>query len=90
MYPFFEFKRSIDRFRQQETGSAAVQSAALFGAIALAVAGLAAPYLNSAVENYAQDRSLGIDRAITGSIETEKRYTIRRSVLEPNGSVIYR
>jgi hypothetical protein len=65
-----------------ESGGAAVQSALLFGAIAMALSVLIAPQLKNVADTYAENRALGIDRVITGSIEKPKRYTIRKSVLD--------
>ena len=63
-------------------GNITVQSALLFGAIALSLSVLAAPLLNDAANRYAENRALGIDRVMTGSIEKSKTYTVRKSVLD--------
>ena len=63
-------------------GNVTVQSALLFGAIALSLSVLAAPLLNDAANRYAENRALGIDRVMTGSIEKSKTYTVRKSVLD--------
>ena len=61
---------------------ASVQAALLFGAVAMALAVLAAPMLQSATAFYAENRAFGIDRVMTGSIEKGKRHTVRHSVLD--------
>lgn len=63
-------------------GNITVQSALLFGAVALSLSVLAAPLLNDAADRYAENRALGIDRVMTGSIEKSKTYTVRKSVLD--------
>jgi Flp pilus assembly pilin Flp len=77
-----EIKKRLDGLRRDESGGAAVQSALMFGAIAMALSVLIAPQLKNAVDVYAENRGLGIDRVITGSVEKSKRYTIRKSVLD--------
>lgn len=64
------------------------QTALLFAGISLAVAVLAAPLLQGAVERYAQYRALGVDRVLTGSVSSGPRLTIRRSVLQEKPTVI--
>ncbi len=62
-----------------------MQTALLFGAVAMALSVLVAPQLKNAADIYAQNRALGIDRVMTGSIprdEKAKTYTIRKSVLD--------
>ena len=63
-------------------GNITVQSALLVGAVALSLSVLAAPLLNDAADRYAENRALGIDRVMTGSIEKSKTYTVRKSVLD--------
>lgn len=70
----------IGRFAGCASGSSSVQSAMLFGAVAMALAVLGAPFLQGAAQYYAQNRALGIDRVMTGSVE-KGSYTVRRSVL---------
>ena len=77
-----EIKNRFDLLKRDESGGAAVQSALMFGAIAMALSVLIAPQLKNAVDVYAENRSLGIDRVITGSVDKPKRYTIRKSVLD--------
>lgn len=70
------------RFSNHAGGGASVQAALLFGAVAMALAVLAAPMLQSATAFYAENRAFGIDRVMTGSIEKGKRHTVRHSVLD--------
>jgi len=67
---------------RNENGGAAVQFSLMFGAIALALSALIAPQLKYAVDMYAENRALGVDRVVTSSVEKPKRYTIRKSVLD--------
>ena len=66
-----------------ERGDGPVQMTLLVGGVALAVAVLSAPLLDRASKQFASARSQGVDQILTGSIGTSKRYTVRRSVLEP-------
>jgi hypothetical protein len=84
---FFQQKKIADAICDK-SGGATVNAAILFGVIALAVAGLATPILRDAAETYAENRALGIDRAVTGNVDKSKRYIIRRSVIDPEGSVV--
>ncbi len=64
-------------------GGATLHTALLFGAVALALSVLIAPQLKNAADTFAENRALGIDRVITGTISKEpKTYTIRKSVLD--------
>lgn len=63
-------------------GGATMQTAMLFGAIALALTVLVTPQLKSAADTYAENRALGIDHVMTGSIKKTKTYTVRKSVLD--------
>jgi len=67
---------------ENRAGNITVQSALLFGAVALSLSVLAAPLLNEAANRHAENRALGIDRVVTGSIEKSRTYTIRKSVLD--------
>lgn len=75
-------RRFIAALWGNRDGNITVQSALLFGAIALSLSVLAAPLLNDAANRYAENRALGIDRVMTGSIEKSKTYTVRKSVLD--------
>lgn len=75
-------KRAISGFCTDQRGNVTVQSALLFGAIALSLSVLAAPHLKQAADTYAENRALGIDRVMTGSVEKPKTYTVRKSVLD--------
>ncbi len=68
-------------FSKHNGGGASVQAAMLFGAIGMAMAVLAAPMLQGAVDYYADNRAFGLDRVMTGSVEKGNRYTVRKSVL---------
>ncbi|MEM9332661.1 MAG: hypothetical protein AAGA53_15155 [Pseudomonadota bacterium] len=69
-------------FLKSHSGETSVQLAAFFSALAVVVALMSAPMLDKAAKQYAENRSLGIDRVITGSVEKNKRYTVRKSVLD--------
>ncbi|MGB7286467.1 MAG: hypothetical protein WBC71_06005 [Salaquimonas sp.] len=69
-------------FKADQSGSTTTQTAMLFGAIAMALSVLVAPQLQSAVEVYAENKALGIDHVITGSVKPSKQYTVRKSVLD--------
>lgn len=69
-------------FKKNQNGSSTVQVALMFGAVAMALSVLAAPQLQNAVEIYAENKALGIDRVITGSINSSREYTVRKSVLD--------
>lgn len=70
----------LRRFAADRGGNTSVQTAMLFGAVAVALAVLVAPLLHSAANQIADTRALGIDRVITGSIE-KNSYRVNRSVL---------
>lgn len=75
----------IRRFMNDTHGGATLQTALLFGAVAMALSVLIAPQLKNAADIYAQNKALGIDRVMTGSVEKPddtKTYTIRKSVLD--------
>lgn len=74
----------ISQIRKDSHGGATVQTALLFGAVALALSVLIAPQLQGAVDTYAENKALGIDRVITGSLKPKKtkQYVIRKSVLD--------
>ena len=75
-------------FWRDRRGIMDTQMAFLVAGVSLAVAVLAAPVLQGAVAGYAQNRALGIDRVMTGSVSDGKRVTVRRSVLSENPTVI--
>jgi len=75
----------LRRFGRCDSGNSPVQTAMLFGAIAMALSVLAAPFLQGAASYYADNRAFGIDRVLTGSVEQrDETYTVRRSVLSPD------
>jgi len=83
------FSRPLPRrFIGDESGGASMQAAMLFGAIGVAMALLAAPLLQGAVERQASIRNLSLDKVTTGSIAPASRYIIRRSVLNDGGELI--
>ncbi len=75
-----------NRFQRHNGGGASVQAAMLFGAIGMAMAVLAAPMLQGAVDYYADNRAFGLDRVMTGSVEKGDRYTVRKSVLNESAT----
>ena len=81
-------KRAIYRilsvFHESQSGETSVQLAAFFSALAVVVALMSAPLLDKASQQYAENRAFGIDRVVTGSVDKTKRYTIRKSVLDPD------
>ena len=74
---------AVKTFGGDRSGQSTVQMAAFFGALAVVVALVGAPLLDKASKEYADNRAFGIDQVITGSIEKSKRYTVRKSVLDP-------
>lgn len=87
-----QFKRNLKSFVANKRGEFAMQSALMFGALAVAGALLAAPLLDKASKEFAYYQPLGIDpitTASTGSGNSKpKKYVVRRSVL--NGNEIVR
>lgn len=81
---------SIGRFRSDTKGNATVQTALLFGAVALGMAVLAAPMLQDAAHFYTENRALGIDKVITGAVgdPATNKYRIRRSVMSDEAEFI--
>jgi hypothetical protein len=77
-----KLSNKINDFSKCHTASSTVQTAMLFGAVAMALSVLVAPQLKNAADTYAENRALGLDRVITGSINKSKQYTIRKSVLD--------
>jgi len=77
----------ISQFKKDQSGGASMQAALLFGAVTLALTVLVTPQLKKAGDYYAENKSLGIDRVITGAIEknSKRKITIiRKSVLDKN------
>ena len=72
----------ISTFKSDDAGGSTVQIALMFGAVAMALSVLVAPQVRNAVDIYAENKALGIDRVMTGSIKPTKEYTIRKSVLD--------
>jgi hypothetical protein len=86
-----QIRQFLDRSKglwSNRRGVMETQTALLFAGVSLAVAVLAAPMLQRAVDGYAQYRALGVDRVLTGSVSGGPRLTIRRSVLEEKPTVI--
>lgn len=76
---------------KDKTGGAALRFSLLFGVAAIALALLVTPQLKKAADNYAENKALGIDRTLTGSVDDDqgqerkpriKIYHIRKSVLD--------
>ncbi|MCB1451712.1 MAG: hypothetical protein KDJ67_16635 [Nitratireductor sp.] len=85
-----ETRSVIGRFRSDAKGGATVQTALLFGAVALGMAVLAAPMLQDAAHYYAENRALGIDKVITGAVgdAATNKYRVRRSVMSDEAEII--
>ena len=85
-----ETRSVIGRFRSDAKGGATVQTALLFGAVALGMAVLAAPMLQDAAHYYAENRALGIDKVITGAVGDPgtNKYRVRRSVMSEEAEII--
>ncbi len=82
-------KSQISRFGKDERGMSAVEMAMMFGVVAIGFALLATPLMEKTGKRLARnDGFLGqeVDNVVTGSISRSKRYTIRRSVLQPSKS----
>ena len=76
------------RFTKNASGEMTIRMALLLGGVAIAVSVVAAPLLESASQSYADNKSFGIDRILTGSINDAKRYTIRKSVLQEDTTLV--
>ena len=83
-----QFLEVVKQYSFCERGDTAIRTTLWLGAVALGVAVLAAPVLERASRTYADARSYGIDNVLTGSINKTKRYTVRKSVLQPGQSRI--
>jgi len=72
--------------------SSAIRVALLFGSAAVAFALLLAPVLDRETRVARLGGSLGIDRTVTGSVDTHGIYTLHRSVLQssPNAVCVIR
>lgn len=81
---FLKLTESVLGFARNKSADMQLKMALLLGAIALAFSVLAAPMLETASVNYAENKSYGIDRVLTGSINGAKRYRVRKSVLDQN------
>ena len=78
-------------FIKDESGGTTMRIALLFGAVGIAFSVLATPFLQTASQQYAAAGGYGVDTVVTGSINSpKKRYTIRKSVLNPNEQRICR
>ncbi len=73
------------RFFTCESGETSIQIATFFSALAVLVALVSTPLLNEASRTYAENQRFGVDRTVTGSVEKNKRYTVRRSILDNTG-----
>ena len=81
-FRIYPVRHIAGNFIKNTYGGATLQSALLFGAVAIALAVLVTPQLQQAADVYAENKALGIDRVITGSVEKKRTYTIRKSVLD--------
>ena len=86
-----EWRGRIPAWDAQETGYSILRMTLLFGSIAIAIALLAVPVLQSEVRQAAGGRAAGLDSMATGSIRKGERYTMRRSVLQnsPDAVCVY-
>ncbi len=73
----------VRNFISDQRGDGPIQMTLLVGGVALAVSVLAAPLLDSASKRFASSGAYGVDQILTGSINKKRRYTVRKSVLEP-------
>ena len=81
--------KSVTRmFASDNSGETTIRMALLLGGVAIAAAVVSAPLLDRASQTYAENGAFGIDRVLTGSIEKSKRYTIRKSVLEEEPTLV--
>jgi len=87
-------KTTFTRLLRNENGGFAMESALMFGALAVVGALLAAPLLDKASRQYAGNTPYGIDPVTTASTGVSSRngniYTIRKSVLNRKETVICR
>ncbi|BCG92697.1 hypothetical protein [Mesorhizobium sp. 131-2-1] len=74
-------------FRAADAGMGILRITLLFGSAAVALALIAAPFLDSQTRA-ARDGFAGVDAMSTGSIGHRDTYTLRRSVLQPLPSSI--
>jgi len=74
-------------FRAADAGMGILRITLLFGSAAVALALIAAPFLDSRTRS-ARDGFAGVDTMSTGSIGHRDTYTLRRSVLHPLPSSI--
>ncbi|AZO50816.1 MAG: hypothetical protein EOS58_21325 [Mesorhizobium sp.] len=74
-------------FRAADAGMGVLRITLLFGSAAVALALIAAPFLDSHTRP-ARDGIAGVDTMSTGSIGHRDTYTLRRSVLQPLPSSI--
>lgn len=65
----------------QRTGHT-FQFAVFLSGVAILFALFGVPMIDRAAEEYAENRSFGIDRVITSSVEKLERTTVRKSVLD--------
>jgi hypothetical protein len=68
--------------------SGAIRIALLFGSVAVAFALLLAPVLDRETKVARLGGSLGIDRTVTGTVNTSGIYTLHRSVLQSSPNAV--
>jgi uncharacterized protein (UPF0333 family) len=81
--------RLAKRFIADRRGMASIEVAVLFGVIAVAFAVILTPYLDDRSNRMASNEPLfgnEVDNMVTGSISKPRRYTIRKSVLQPKNT----
>ncbi len=69
-------------FLLPQSAGHSLQFAIFLSAMAVVLALVGVPLLDKAAEEYADNKSFGIDRVITSSVEKLERTTIRKSVLD--------
>lgn len=82
-------QRRGSHFIADRRGMTSIEMAVMFGVIAIGFTIFITPYLTNESKRVAENESLfgnGIDNTVTGSIPKSRRYTIRRSVLQPSKS----
>lgn len=78
-----------DHTRVVDAGMGLLRLTLLFGSAAVALALLAAPFLDSHVRSqFARSDIPGLDLTSTGTIGRSGTYTIRRSVLQPSATSV--
>lgn len=82
--------RSDRAFRAADAGMGILRITLLFGSAAVALALIAAPFLDSQTRSLSarDDFASELDMTATGSVSHRETYTVRRSVLQPEPSSV--